>query len=97
MECIFCGKIIGDDSVYCQFCGELVDSSPKIVARNNSLNNKTKEELIKIILRKDKTERSQNKKIQELTQKLSSITNTNHDTKLKSIGDHDDENKIIIE
>ena len=36
-----------------------------------SLNSKSKEELIKIILRKDKTEKRNNKKIQELTQELS--------------------------
>lgn len=96
MECIFCGKIISDDSIYCQFCGELVDSSPKIEARKKSLNNKTREELIKIILRKDKTERSQNKKIQELIRKLSSFTNTIQYANLKKKNKYNDEDESII-
>ena len=96
MECIFYGKIISDDSTYCQYCGELVDSSPKIVARNKSLNNKTREELIKIILRKDKTERSQNKKIQELMRKLSSSTDTSQDIELKKKDKCNDERESII-
>ena len=53
MECIFCGKIISDDSTYCQYCGELVDSSPKIVARNKSLNNKTREEFLEKTKRRE--------------------------------------------
>ena len=97
MECIFCGKIISDDSVYCLFCRELADSSPKIVASNRSVNNKTREELIKLIHRKDKTERTQNKKIQELMQKLSSFTNTDIDGELRNKANHDNDGKIIIE
>jgi hypothetical protein len=39
------------------------------------LNDKTKEELIRIIMRKDKTERRNNKKIQELIKELSFLKN----------------------
>ncbi len=91
MNCNNCGKIISDDSIYCHFCGVLVDSSPKIVARNKSLNNKNREELIKIILRKDKTERCQNKKIQELMQQLASFMSTNQNAMLKNKGKQNDE------
>jgi len=70
MECINCGKTINDDSLYCQYCGIIVDKSVKIVTRFHSLSEKTKEDLIKIILRKDKAERSTNRKIQELIKEL---------------------------
>lgn len=75
MECNNCGKIISDDSVYCQYCGIMLDGSPKTVTRYRTLNDKTKEELIKIIMRKDKTERKNNKKIQELVKELSFLKN----------------------
>ena len=46
-----------------------------IVSRNKSLNGKTKDELITIILRKDHTERKNTKLIQELKQELSKLKN----------------------
>ena len=70
MECMNCGKTINEDSLYCQYCGIIVDKSVKVNTRFRSLNEKTKEDLIKIILRKDKTERSNNRKIQELMKEL---------------------------
>ncbi len=75
MECKNCGKTISDDSVYCQYCGIILDGSPKTIIRYRSLNDKTKEELIRIIMRKDKTERRNNKKIQELIKELSFLKN----------------------
>ncbi len=75
MECRNCGKSINEDYVYCQYCGIKLDGSPKTVTRYRSLNDKTKEELIKIIMRKDKTERKNNKKIQELIKEISFLKN----------------------
>ena len=62
---------ICDDSRYCRHCGFNINDSVKVVTRLRSLNEKSKEELIKIILRKDKTERANNAKIQKLIQELS--------------------------
>lgn len=75
MECKNCGKTISEDSVYCQYCGIILDGSSKTVTRYRTLNDKTKEELIKIIMRKDKTERKNNKKIQELIKEISFLKN----------------------
>ena len=77
-----CGKTINDDSLYCQYCGIIIDKSVKVATRFRSLNEKTKEDLIKIILRKDKTERSNNRKIQELLRKLSLFTKAGEDVEL---------------
>ena len=82
MECMNCGKTINDDSLYCQYCGIIVDKSVKVATRFRSLNEKTKEDLIKIILRKDKTERSNNRKIQALLRKLSLFTKAGEDFEL---------------
>lgn len=65
-----CGKTINDVFLYCPYCGIAIEKSIKIVSRFRSLNEKNKEELIKIILRKDKTERNLNRKIQELINEL---------------------------
>lgn len=47
----------------------------QLKARRTSLGKKSKEELITIILRKDKSERTMNSKIQELTTSLKEIEN----------------------
>ena len=39
-----CGKTINDDSLYCQYCGIIVDKSVKVATRFRSLNEKTKED-----------------------------------------------------
>ena len=75
MVCNICGKIIEEDSKFCRFCGVIVTDSRKVLSRQISLNSKSKEELIRIILRKDKSERSCNKKIQELVQELNNLKN----------------------
>ena len=82
MECMNCGKTINDDSLYCQYCGIVVDKSFKVATRFRSLNEKAKEELIKIILRKDKTERSNNRKIQELIKELNYYKGLNNSKEL---------------
>ena len=82
MECMNCGKTINDDSLYCQYCGTIVDKSVKVGTRFRSLNEKTKEDLITFILRKDKTERSNNRKIQALLRKLSLFTKADEDFEL---------------
>lgn len=74
MFCMYCGEEIIDDSLFCQFCGRRIVST-NIISRNKSLNNKTKDELINIILRKDQIERKHTKLIQELKQELSKIKN----------------------
>lgn len=70
MYCEFCGKEIEQGSKYCCFCGNEVVYNVKVQSRAKSLNSKSKEELIKIILRKDKCERSLNSKIQSLIKEL---------------------------
>ncbi len=82
MECMNCGKTINDDSLYCQYCGIVVDKSFKVATRFRSLNEKAKEDLIKIILRKDKTERSNNRKIQELIKELNYYKGLNNSKEL---------------
>lgn len=82
MECMNCGKTINDDSLYCQYCGIVVDKSFKVATRYRSLNEKAKEDLIKIILRKDKTERSNNRKIQELIKELNYYKGLNNSKEL---------------
>ena len=82
MECMNCGKTINDDSLYCQYCGTIVDKSVKVGTRFRSLNEKTKEDLITIILRKDKTERSNNRKIQELIKELNYYKGLNNSKEL---------------
>jgi hypothetical protein len=77
-----CGKTINDDSLYCQYCGIVVDKSFKVATRFRSLNEKAKEDLIKIILRKDKTERSNNRKIQELIKELNYYKGLNNSKEL---------------
>lgn len=51
----------------------------QIKARSTSLGKKTKEELINIILRKDSTERKNNKKISELNQFLKTVSDSNEE------------------
>lgn len=79
-----CGKTINDDSLYCQYCGIIVDKSVKVATRFRSLSEKTKEDLIKIILRKDKAERSTNRKIQELIKELNYYKGLNNNEKLET-------------
>ena len=74
MFCKYCGEKIDDDALFCQYCGRRIVST-NIIARNQSLNSKTKDELITIILRKDRTERKHTKLIQELKQELSKAKN----------------------
>lgn len=76
MYCKYCGEVITDDSLFCQYCGRTLKPI-NIISRNKSLNKKTKEELITIIMRKDYTERKHTKKIQELKQELAKYKNHN--------------------
>lgn len=68
MKCENCLNELSNDFRYCPYCGYPIKCNIHLKSRFNSLNDKTKEELIQIILRKDKTERALNKKIQELIQ-----------------------------
>lgn len=74
MFCKHCGREIDNDSLFCQYCGRSLVSM-NIISRNKSLNSKSKDELITIVLRKDQTERKHTKLIQELKQELSKIKN----------------------
>lgn len=74
MYCKYCGEKLSEDSLYCQYCGRKLEPI-NIVARSKSLNSKTKDELISIILRKDDTERKHTKIIQELKQELAKYKN----------------------
>ena len=57
----------------------LTANEAQLKARRTSLNKKSNDELISIILRKDKSERSMNTKIQELTALLKEADSLNED------------------
>ncbi len=72
MKCVNCSKEITNNCNYCVYCGYPIKDK-KLQTRYINLSNKSNNELIKIILRKDKTEKSQNKKIQSLTEQIHSF------------------------
>lgn len=61
-------------------------SEAQLKARRTSLGKKSKEELITIILRKDKSERSMNTKIQELTALLKEADSLNEEKATRILG-----------
>ena len=85
MICNYCRKEINDDSKFCQYCGRMLYGKISEITRFNTLNNKSKEELIVIIRRKDNSEKSLNRKIQELIKELATYKKENTSEALGSL------------